>query len=122
MADALGSGPSGSNPLEVQVLSSVLVFSPTTCLQLQALSLAASLQCSAAVGYPVNGCPVNGCWVAGFYRVDSKGYCCGSIFFLKTKIDQPISVQRCDHRSYAPLFELGLQHFDHGSLQPLLSR
>ena len=24
MADALGSGPSGSNPLEVQVLSSVL--------------------------------------------------------------------------------------------------
>ena len=27
MADALGSGPSGSNPLEVQVLSSVLGFS-----------------------------------------------------------------------------------------------
>ncbi len=26
MADALGSGPSGSNPLEVQVLSSVLGF------------------------------------------------------------------------------------------------
>lgn len=27
MADALGSGPSGSNPLEVQVLSSVLISS-----------------------------------------------------------------------------------------------
>ena len=28
MADALGSGPSGSNPLEVQVLSSVLYIGP----------------------------------------------------------------------------------------------
>lgn len=37
MADALGSGPSGSNPLEVQVLSSVLIL-PRVALFLVALN------------------------------------------------------------------------------------